>query len=322
MARIITYLKLTLAANLWGTTFSISKLILGTINVFALITLRMIFAMLALLIFLAATGKLGKIAPMFRTNKKWMVTIGLLFFGLSYIVQYAPIEFHLVGSFIQAVLLNLQSFFVIIINIIYFKQKTSKIVVLGAIIAFFGAMLINLKPGSDLFTSDSTIWGILITVGACFLWGSFTAFSKPICAKEDSDPIVFNTIIIIIATCVLLPLGIFTPGGFINLPLLGVWGWLGVIWLGSLCVGVTYVLWFSGLKEIDSSRVVVFVYMEPIFAAVMVLILPTLGETLSYFSIIGMVICFAGISIAQIERKKIEPSRHAIIEQAGGESEL
>ena len=321
MARIIKYLQLALAANLWGTTFAISKLLLGIINVFALITLRMIFAMVALLIFLSATGKLGKIAPMFRANKKWMIIIGTFFFGLSYIVQYVPIEFHLVGTFVQAVLLNLQSFFVIAINLVYFKKKASKIVILGACIAFLGAMLINLKPDTGLFSSDSTIWGILITVCACFLWAGFTAFSKPICAKEGSDPIVFNTIIIIIATCVLLPFGIFTPGGFVNLPLLG-WGWLGAIWLGSMCVGVTYVLWFSGLKEIDSSRVVVFVYMEPIFAGIMVFLIgPILGETLSWFSIIGMVICFIGITIAQIERKNHAIARQPLATQDIGDPE-
>ena len=321
MARITKYLALALAGLLWGTTFSISKLILGVINVFALITLRMIFAMIALLIYLSVTKKLGKIAPLFRANKKWMLIIGTFFFGLSYIVQYTPIEFGLVGTFIQAVLLNLQSFFVIIINLIYFKKKASKLVVLGACIAFIGAMLINLKPGVDIFATDSTIWGILITAGACFLWACFTAFSKPISAHEGNDPIVFNTIIVIIATCMLLPFGIFTPGGFENLPNLNAAGWIGTIWLGSVCVGITYVLWFFGLQEIESSRVVVFVYMEPIFAGVMVLLIPQLGETLSYFSVIGMVICFLGIYIAQIERKNHGPECQVFAVQAGGDPE-
>ena len=309
MARITKYLALALAANLWGTTFAISKLILGVINVFALITLRMVFAMVALLLYLTVTKKLGKIGPMFRANKKWMLIIGILFFGLSYIVQYAPIEAGLVGTFIQAVLLNLQSFFVIVINLVYFKKKASKLVILGACIAFTGAMLINFKPGVDLFSEVSSIWGILITVGACFLWACFTAFSKPISVQEGNDPIVFNSIIVIIATCILLPFGIFTPGGFVNLPLMTGWGWIGAIWLGSVCVGITYVLWFFGLQEIESSRVVVFVYMEPIFAGIMVFLIPALGESLSWYSIIGMVICFLGIYIAQIERKN-----HAMVQ--------
>jgi len=313
------YLALALAGLLWGTTFSISKLILGVINVVALITMRTIFAMVALLLYLSATKKLRKIGPMFKANKKWMFIIGICFFASPYIVQYTAIEFGLVSTFIQAVLLNLQSFFVIIVNLAYFKKKAPRLVILGACIAFIGALLINLKPGIDVFSQNSTIWGILITAVACFLWACFTAFSKPICAKEGSDPIVFNTIIVIIATCVLLPFGIFTPGGFVNLPSLSSLGWIGLIWLGSVCVGITYVLWFYGLQEIESSRVVVFVYLEPIVAGLMVLVLPQLNETLSYYSIIGMVLCFLGVYIAQIERKNHGLERQVRAVQSDGD---
>jgi len=301
---------------MWGTTFGISKILLGTINVFALITLRMVFALIALTIYLGATKKIGKIGSMFRENKKWMILIGILFFALAYIVQYTAILF--TYTFNQAVLLNLQSFFVIAINRFYFKRKASRVVIIGAVIAFFGAMLINLKADLE-FALEKTIWGDLITVGACVLWAGFTAFSKPISAKEGNDPIVFNEIIIIIATCVLLPFGIFTPMGFEKLLLFGPWEWLGVIWLGAACVGITYVLWFSGLKEIDSSRVVVFVYMEPIFASILALLIPALGETLSWYSFIGMALCFVGISIAQVERKQHAIPGQTVARANGGE---
>jgi drug/metabolite transporter (DMT)-like permease len=316
VARAITYVKLTVAANLWGTTFAISKILLGKIDVFALITLRMIFGLVAMLAYLGATRRLGKIKPMFNANRKWMCYIGVLFFALAYIVQYTAILF--TTTFNQAVLLNLQAFFVIAINKVHFKRKATRFVLVGVVVAFFGALLINFK--ADLTISlEMTIWGDLMTVGACVLWACFTAFSKPISAQEGSDPIVFNTIIIIIATCVLLPFGIFSPGGFVNLPSLGIFDWLCVIWLGSACVGLTYVLWFSGLKEIDSSRVVVFVYMEPIFAGILTFLLPSLGEELSWFSFIGMAICFLGIWLAQHESKKKVEARIGANKDSTGE---
>ncbi len=321
MSRIATYLKLALCANLWGTTFAISKILLGTINVFALITLRMLFALGALLAYLAATRKLGKVVPMFKANAKWMIIIGVAFFAFAYIMQYSALSPWIPGkssTFNQAVLLNLQAFFVVGINKFYFKNKASRHVILGALVAFTGAVLINFKP--DGFSLAETIWSDLMTIGCVVLWGCFTAFSKPISAKEGNDPVVFNTVIIIIASAVLLPFGAFVPGGFDKLPLLGAGEWLGVAWLGVACVGVTYVLWFSGLKEIDSSRVVVFVYMEPIFAGILTFLIPSLGEQLSWFSAIGMALCFLGVTLAQHEprRKGIEAKQPSTA--AGGET--
>ncbi|MEX2683129.1 MAG: DMT family transporter [Candidatus Sigynarchaeota archaeon] len=321
MPRIATYLKLALAANLWGTTFAISKILLATINVFALITLRMFFALGALLVYLVATRKIGKVVPMFKANVKWMLVIGIAFFAFAYILQYSALSPWIPGrssTFNQAVLLNLQAFFVVGINKLYFKKNASRYVIIGAMVAFTGAVLINFKP--DGFSLAETIWSDLMTIGCVVLWGCFTAFSKPISAKEGNDPIVFNTIIVMIASIVLLPFGALIPGGLENLPLLGAGEWIGIAWLGIACVGVTYVLWFSGLKEIDSSRVVVFVYMEPIFAGILTFLIPVLGEQLSWFSAIGMVLCFLGVTMAQYDSRKIIPSPAAATKLLGGEA--
>jgi drug/metabolite transporter (DMT)-like permease len=281
----------------------------------------MLFALGALLAYLAATRKLGKIVPMLKANVKWMVIIGVAFFAFAYIMQYSALSPWIPGkssTFNQAVLLNLQAFLVVGINKFYYKRSASRYVIFGAIVAFTGAVLINFKP--DGFSLAETIWSDLITIGSVILWGCFTAFSKPISAKEGNDPVVFNMIIIIIASIVLLPFGAFIPGGFDKLPLLGVGEWLGVAWLGVACVGVTYVLWFSGLKEIDSSRVVVFVYMEPIFAGILTFLIPALDEQLTWFSIIGMVLCFLGVTLAQYESRKKVISPVEDIKAAGGEA--
>jgi drug/metabolite transporter (DMT)-like permease len=304
MSRAVTYVKLAIAANLWGTTFSISSVLLRSIDVFALISLRMIFGLVALLIYCGATHRLGKIGLMFKENRNWLLIIGIMFFAVAYIVQYTALTpvngVPLTTTFNQAVLLNLQSFFVIIINWLYFKKKLSKMVLIGAIVAFLGTVLIDLKPGA-IGPRQFTLWGDLITIGSTVLWACFTAFSKPISEKPTTDPIVFNMINIILSCCVLVPIGALSPTGFVKLVDITWIGWLGLIWLGSVCIGVAYVLWFDGLKEIDSSRVIVFVYMEPIFASILAIF--WLGESLSVFSFVGMALCFAGIFIAQLERK-------------------
>ncbi len=280
-------------ALLWGTTFSISTVLLRTIDVFALIALRMFFGFVTMSLYLASTRKLHEIKPLYKANKKWMFIIGIVFFALAYIVQYIALP--LTTTFNQAILLNFQAFFVVGINFFHFKKKAHYMTIVGAVVAFFGAMMINLTP--ELTFSMVTIWGDLLTIVSCAFWGGFTALSKPICEPEENDPLVFNTIIMFIAMCTLVPIGAISPTGFARLGSFGILEWLGVIWLGGACVAVTYVLWFTGLKYIDSSRVVVFVYLEPIFAGILAVLF--LGEVVTWFSVLGMVICFIGVWLAQ-----------------------
>nr|MDO8115586.1 EamA family transporter [Candidatus Sigynarchaeota archaeon] len=317
MKLIAVYLRLTLVALLWGTTFSISLVLLRTIDVFALIALRMFFGFVALLLYLTFKRKLNEIKPMFHANTRWMFIIGVVFFALAYVVQYVALP--LTTTINQAILLNFQAFFVVGINFFYFKQKANYMVIVGAVVAFTGALLINITP--DLSFSFTTIWGDLLTIVSCAFWGSFTAFSKPICEPEENDPIVFNTIIMLIAMCTLVPFGVISPTGFARLGSFGAWEWLGVMWLGVACVGVTYMLWFTGLKHIDSSRVVVFVYLEPIFAGILGVLF--LSEMITWFSALGMILCFTGVWLAQqVPKRKsgaFSPSTTSINATTAGE---
>lgn len=295
MARRILYARLLVVVALWGTTFSVSRILLDKIDVFALIALRMVFGLGALLLYLGLRRKTGEIIPMYRANRRAMLFIGTVAFALAYVVQYIALP--LTTTFNQAILLNFQAFFVVLINFVHFKRKATYFFLVGAVTAFAGAVLINFR--GDLVYSLDYIWGDLLTVLCTFFWGMFTALSKPVCEREGNDPIVFNAIIMFVAACTLLPFGALSPTGFAMLGSLNAWDWLGVIWLGAGCVAVPYVLWFSALKEIESEKVAVFVYMEPIFAGILGVLF--LGEVITLFSLLGMLLCFLGVSLAQLK---------------------
>ncbi|MBD3187093.1 EamA family transporter [Candidatus Bathyarchaeota archaeon] len=298
--RKIILLKLLLAVNLWGTTFSISKGILGRhiIDVFTLITFRMIFGFITMLLFLIGLGKTKEIKPMVKRNWKWLVFIGTVSFGVAYIIQYIPFQYDLTTTVNQSILLNFQVFFVIIINFLVYKKRASSMVILGAFIGFVGIVFLNLNESFGF--SFETIWGDLLTILSCFFWGTFTAFSKPICEQEDNDPLVFNTIIIFIAMCALLPVAIISPRGFSKIGMLTGSDWTGILWLGIACVAVPYVMWFTALKEVESAKVAIFVYLEPIFA-IMIAVIFIPEESITIFTIIGMILCFCGVFIAEWE---------------------
>ncbi|MHA1681639.1 MAG: DMT family transporter [Promethearchaeota archaeon] len=299
----LTYIQLTSAAALWGTTFAISQVLLLKINVFALITLRMVFGLVTMIIFLAVTKKLGKLLPMFKQHTKWLFLVGSLTFALPYIIQYFALP--LTTTINQAILLNFQAFFVILINKFHYKFKTSAFVYVGAILGIIGVIIIHFKDNFAL--SLDNMVGDLLTIVACFFYGAYTSFTKPFCEDEENDPIILNTILILIATCVLLPLAFLTPAGFINLGLILPGEWVGAIYLGSVGISLTFLLWLNALKKVDSSKVAIFVFLEPVFAT-MISMFFLKTEPVTPFLIVGMCFCLVGVWIAQrdVGNKKIK----------------
>ncbi|MFX0102764.1 MAG: DMT family transporter [Candidatus Hodarchaeota archaeon] len=290
----ITYLQLTAAAAIWGTTFAISQVLLGKINVFALIALRMIFGLAAMLIFLGITRKLGKMVPMFKLHTRWLILMGVVSFAIPYIIQYIALP--LTTTINQAILLNFQVFFVILINKFHYKKKTSVLVLLGAVLGILGVIFIHFKE--KFVFSMENLPGDLLTIVACIFYGAYTAFSKPFCEKEENDPVVLNTILIFIAMCVLLPFAFLTPEGFINLGLISAGEWIGVIYLGAAGISITFLLWLNALKKVDSAKVAIFVFLEPIFAGIISVIFLK-SEPITPFLIVGMCFCFTGVWLAQ-----------------------
>ncbi|MHA1792873.1 MAG: DMT family transporter [Promethearchaeota archaeon] len=289
----INYFLLTTAAGLWGTTFAISRILLRIINVFTLIFFRMAFGTLALLMFLVLTRRLGTLSTLWKINKKKIIFIGIVGVALAYVVQYTGLAF--TTTINQSILLQFQVFFVILLDKIFFQKNTTKLTIYGAFIALVGVLLINLKE--NLQFSFTTIWGDLLTLVACIFYSVATSFSKPLMEDDDSDPIAFNALLLLISSIFLLPFIFISGGSLNNLMLLSSIGWLGLVYLGVFCTGLTFVFWFSALRYIESPKVTVFVYLEPIFASLIAIII--LSEVLTLFTITGMVLCFTGVYIAQ-----------------------
>ena len=299
MARkLLNYMGLLIAVGLWGTTFIISRALLDKINVFALICLRMVIGCFSLLLSLIIAGKKSKLVKMFSRYKKKLIFLGIFAMATPYLIQYAGLP--LTTTINQSILLQFQVFFVILFDLIVYKKKPTVVVIVGGIIGFLGVILINLNENFGI--SYDTIWGELLTILTCFFYGIATSFSKPICEKEENDPIVFNTILLCIASIVIFPFAITVPGGFTNISMLDWFDWLGLLYLGAMCTGVTFVLWFFALRDIESPKVAVFVYLEPIFAIILSLMF--LLEKFTVFTLIGMIFCFSGVFIAQLEFKK------------------
>jgi drug/metabolite transporter (DMT)-like permease len=82
-------------------------------------------------------------------------------------------------------------------------------------------------------------------------------------------------------------------GGLRDLHAISLQGWLALAFLGLICSGLAYFLWFRALEQIDATQVGVFLYLEPIVTVMLAGMI--LGEPVSIAIITGGTAILLGV---------------------------
>jgi drug/metabolite transporter (DMT)-like permease len=69
-----------------------------------------------------------------------------------------------------------------------------------------------------------------------------------------------------------------------------------MVMLGLTMIGIAYPTWFACLKRLPASRVSVYVYMTPVFAVILSLLI--LEERFSWLFLLGGALVLGGIALA------------------------
>ena len=70
-------------------------------------------------------------------------------------------------------------------------------------------------------------------------------------------------------------------------------GWIGVTFLGVFCSGLAYIAWYDALKALTTAQTGIFLYIEPLVAAVVTSFI--LGEVITPASLIGGAVILFGV---------------------------
>ncbi len=77
-------------------------------------------------------------------------------------------------------------------------------------------------------------------------------------------------------------------------------GVVSILFLGIGCSGIAYLLWYAALERLETARVAVFLYVEPLVGVIAALIL--LGEPIVLTTIVGGLLVLTGIFFVQKHR--------------------
>ena len=189
--------------------------------------------------------------------------------------------------------------FIVLFSAALHVEKITSRIVQGVILSFVGIVMIILGSGKTLnFTEQSWI-GDLLTIANPICWGSYTVLSKPM--LKEYSPLKLTAITMAIGTVPLLLVS--APSlSTENWAAISANSWLGLAFSAVFAIAIGYVLWYTGVNRIGTSRTALYENLVTVFAVASAWVL--LSESMTAIQIIGAVLVFVSLYVARRNNKK------------------
>ncbi|MDP8246196.1 MAG: DMT family transporter [Candidatus Hinthialibacter antarcticus] len=283
------------AQFLFGTTFAFNKWVMNhNIDPIALGFARASLASVFMAPFFWSARNTTRWTP-----KDWrrVVFIGLGLNAVAIICEYMGTNFTSASN--ATLIIATESVFSVFLAVIILKETLHKQTVVGGVIALAGVALVMFRDIMHFEVHGGAgLFGDALVVASVVCWGLFTILSKKL--LNHSNPIYTLFFINIFAS---ISLGIVsgTQGTLAPMLEMDAYTWAAVLYLGLICSGGGFLLYFTALKLLPASIVVLTLTLIPVFGVVFSIGL--LGEVLTLPQIIGGTSIICGVTYAMWPRE-------------------
>lgn len=281
------YILITFAILLLASGHPIGNVILRQINALQLAALSSLLSSITLLAALSATGAITKVRGFSRRDLPMVAIAGLFQFTLYPIMTFSALA--RIPPAINAFLIGTSPILITIMSAFISRERLSRLGYAGIAGGFIGVGIVLF--GGDLapmqLSSLATL-GPLFSLAAALLSASYTMLGRKIMARHDALPT--TALANVIGAAVLFP-AVMGTVGFAALSISSLTTKLLVLYWGIFS-GFGAFLYYFGLKRLEAPKTASFIYLSPVFAALLSFFI--VGESITAQLVIGLVI----ISIA------------------------
>lgn len=297
--RLRAYIQLLIVAVIWGIAGPVIKLTLAKLPADIFILYRFsISAVVALIFFLVQGIRLPK-------NPKTLfqlfvycllnssVTLGLLFWGTS---KTSLLDMSLISLFGPLLM--------VLFGFIFLKDRITVREKAGTFIAFLGAIVIGITPILKTDHESGQLLGNIL-IFASLLAGAISGVLVKKLMREDISAGSLANLSFVVGFATLLPFVLLKNGPALTFNLIVSAPFpyqLGVFYMALISGNLAYILNNMGQKTIELSEAAPFAYLYPIFSGILAVLL--LGDKLTIPIIIGSVIIFVGVIIAEYKKTR------------------
>jgi len=189
--------------------------------------------------------------------------------------------------------------FIVLFGAALHVEKITSRIAQGVILSFVGIVMIILGSGKTLSFTDQSWIGDLLTVANPICWGSYTVLSKPM--LKEYSPLKLTAVTMAIGTVPLILVS--TPSlSTENWAAISTNAWLSLAFSAVFAIAIGYVLWYTGVNRIGSSRTALYDNLVTVFAVASAWIL--LSESMTAIQIVGAALVFISLYVARRNNKK------------------
>jgi drug/metabolite transporter (DMT)-like permease len=278
----------------WAFAFPFIKIGLEELS-FINLTIMRFFIVCLILPFILIFGK-KRISKLHRKDILPIFILGFFgvmvyHLGLNYGEQYiSPAAASLIIATIPVQ--------IVILAIIFLKEKISSLKVLGVIIAMIGVVVISIWGKAESSLKVEYIYGAIAVLIAALMGALYTVSGKKFLDR-------YNGLSLTVYAMLLGSLGLIP---FLNYSIIeqvsnmSLYTWFAVIFLGIFSTIVGYVIWYVALEKSTASEISIFLYAIPVFSTIFSYIL--FKEEITLMFVFGGILVITGLAIVNMKNNK------------------
>ncbi len=293
--RLYAYIGLVITPVFWAGNFLFARLAVNDVPPMAISLGRWLLAMLIILPF--GLPYVIKQKNEIRRHGKQLLLLAIL--GISTynsILYFSAYTTTAINMTLVAATLPLTT---ILLAWLILKETPSQFQVWGVALSLLGLLIIIGKGSLEAITSISFNPGDILMITATICWAMYTVLYRKWQIKLH--PIALITVLIAIGIPTILPFYIWElweKGGIDYYPHLSVM----FIYIAIFPSILAFLFWNKGIMVIGPSVTSLFMYLVPLFTAI--LSVPLLGEKIHEFHFWGGALIFAGLLVASVINDK------------------
>jgi drug/metabolite transporter (DMT)-like permease len=283
----LIYFVLVIQTLIASGTHIVAKVVVQDVDSFTLTFIRSILAATAFAIVFIAREKRIRIE---REDILRIVWLGILAIPLNQFAFLVAIGYTTPSN--AALFYATTPVFVMLFSSWLLKERSHTVAKIGVLIGFIGISIVIFERGID-FRSEFLFGNILLLV-AVSSWGLYTVQGRPLIIKYGSFHV--SALTMIVGAIAYIPIGII-PAIRFDYSILSAQHAYGIVYLGIGTSVIAYFLWYYALGRIESTRVAVFTYLQPVLTTVMAVMF--LRQHISVQFITGALIAMLGVLLVQ-----------------------
>ena len=284
---------LLLMVLIWGVNFPIAKAALSELSPLAFNALR--FPLAALVVLFALRRRGGFLWPA-RGHRLRVFALGML--GNVFYQQFFIFGLALTRAGTASLLLAATPIITALLSAGMGHERVGVRAWVGVIATFVGIALVVLFGGSAAEQGSSLI-GDLLMIGASISWAVYTVGSRDLIERYGSVQFTAWTLWTGAAGLCLIGLPAVLRTDFAAV---SPGAWFGVVYAGALSIGLAYLIWYYGVRQIGNTRTAAYSNLVPVVALIAAWL--QLGEVPTIGQLIGAGVILGGLTLAQVRGRQ------------------